>query len=231
MFCMFQRGIISQGDVGFILSSALSITQALNWLVRKTSEVETNIVSVERIMEYNELSMESNQRSRNCKTRHGWPETGAISFHNLSLRYRSGQDLVLANLTCNIEGGSKVGIVGRTGAGKSSLTVALFRIVEAASGSIMIDDIDISTILLHELRSRITIIPQDPVIFSGSFRMNLDPFEEHSDEELWAALQLSHMDAYVREQGQGLQFTVSEGGGNLSLGQCQLVCLARALLR
>ena len=130
-----------------------------------------------------------------------------------------------------VDGGKKVGIVGRTGAGKSTLTVALFRIVESALGKIKIDGRDISEIGLHDLRNKLTIIPQDPVLFSGTLRMNLDPFSAYSDQQIWAALEQSHLKTYVTDLENGLQHEVQEGGENLSVGQRQLVCLARALLR
>uniref|UniRef100_T1GTR9 ABC transporter domain-containing protein n=1 Tax=Megaselia scalaris TaxID=36166 RepID=T1GTR9_MEGSC len=130
-----------------------------------------------------------------------------------------------------VNGGEKIGIVGRTGAGKSSLTLALFRIIEAAGGKITIDGIDISILGLHALRSRLTIIPQDPVLFSGSLRRNLDPFETKKDEEIWKALELAHLKTFAKTLTAGLNHEISEGGENLSVGQRQLVCLARALLR
>merc|ERR1712181_116674 len=134
-------------------------------------------------------------------------------------------------ISCKILSGEKIGIVGRTGAGKSSLTLALFRIVESAGGSISIDGVNISQLGLQKLRSRITIIPQDPVLFSGSMRLNLDPFENYSDIEVWRALEHAHLRTFVTALPDGLQHIVSEGGTNLSVGQRQLICLARALLR
>lgn len=160
-----------------------------------------------------------------------WPTTGTIQFEDYGLQYRKGLDWALKGISISIQDKEKVGIVGRTGAGKSSLALGLFRILEAVKGQICIDGINIAQIGLHELRSRITIIPQDPVLFSGSLRMNLDPFDTCSDEELWRALQLAHLHAFVSALPQKLNHQCCEGGENLSVGQRQLLCLARALLR
>lgn len=142
-----------------------------------------------------------------------------------------GLDLVLKGITFSVKPLEKIGIVGRTGAGKSSLTLSLFRIIEAAGGKIVIDGIEISTIGLHSLRSRLTIIPQDPVLFSGTLRMNIDPFNSYPDNDIWTALEQSHLKVFVKGLSEGLEYKISEGGENLSVGQRQLVCLARALLR
>uniref|UniRef100_A0A7N6BWN4 ATP-binding cassette, sub-family C (CFTR/MRP), member 3 n=1 Tax=Anabas testudineus TaxID=64144 RepID=A0A7N6BWN4_ANATE len=160
-----------------------------------------------------------------------WPMEGNVQFYNYSVRYREGLDLVLKNLTLDIKGGEKIGIVGRTGAGKSSMTLCLFRLLEAAAGEITIDKVKIAEIGLHDLRSKLTIIPQEPVLFSGTLRMNLDPFEKYSDEEVWKALEHSDLHKFVSNHPAKLELECSEGGENLSVGQRQLVCLARALLR
>lgn len=154
-----------------------------------------------------------------------------VEFQDFQVRYREGLDLVLKGINFKVNSQEKVGIVGRTGAGKSSLTLALFRIIEPAGGKIVIDDIDVTKIGLHSLRSRLTIIPQDPVLFSDTLRMNLDPFKLYNDEAIWMALEHSHLKEFVRTLPKGLSHHITEGGENLSVGQRQLVCLARALLR
>ncbi|XP_068817678.1 ATP-binding cassette sub-family C member 2 [Capricornis sumatraensis] len=230
LMMVIYRSNLNGDTVGFVLSNALNITQTLNWLVRMTSEIETNIVAVERITEYinveNEAPWVTDKRPPE-----GWPSKGEIQFSNYEVRYRPELDLVLRGITCDIKSAEKIGVVGRTGAGKSSLTNCLFRILEAAGGQISIDGVDIASIGLHDLREKLTIIPQDPILFSGSLRMNLDPFNNYSDEEIWKALELSHLKSFVAGLQAGLSYEVTEGGDNLSIGQRQLLCLARALLR
>uniref|UniRef100_A0A7N6AV46 Copper homeostasis protein cutC homolog n=1 Tax=Anabas testudineus TaxID=64144 RepID=A0A7N6AV46_ANATE len=230
LFAVISRKSLDSGLVGLSISYALNVTQTLNWLVRMTSELETNIVAVERVSEYAELENEAKWVT-DTRPSEKWPEEGRLRFENYKVRYRPELDLVLHGITCDIDSTEKIGIVGRTGAGKSSLTNCLFRIIEAAEGRILVDDIDISTIGLHDLRNRLTIIPQDPVLFSGTLRMNLDPFDKFTDEDIWRVLELSHLKGYVSGLQEGLQHEVAEGGENLSVGQRQLLCLARALLR
>uniref|UniRef100_A0A674BLT2 ATP binding cassette subfamily C member 2 n=1 Tax=Salmo trutta TaxID=8032 RepID=A0A674BLT2_SALTR len=230
LLAVIARDSLDSGLVGLSISYALNVTQTLNWLVRMTSELETNIVAVERVSEYTEMENEADWVSE-IRPPEKWPEAGRLRFENFKVRYRPELDLVLHGITCDIDSTEKIGIVGRTGAGKSSLTNCLFRIIEAAEGRILIDGTDIATLGLHDLRSRLTIIPQDPVLFSGTLRMNLDPFETFSDEEIWRILELSHLKEYVGGLQEGLTHEVSEGGENLSIGQRQLLCLARALLR
>jgi ATP-binding cassette subfamily C (CFTR/MRP) protein 1 len=231
LFAVLRRDTMSPGLVGLSVSYALQITQTLNWLVRMSSDVETNIVAVERIKEYSETEQEAPWDVPTNQPLSNWPDNGQVDFKDYQVRYREGLDLVLRGISFSVKGGEKVGIVGRTGAGKSSLTLSLFRIIEAAGGQILIDGVDISELGLHALRSRLTIIPQDPVLFSGTLRVNLDPFDRHSDVEIWLALEHAHLKAFVKGLPDALEHPVSEGGENLSVGQRQLICLARALLR
>nr|XP_056722202.1 multidrug resistance-associated protein 1-like [Euleptes europaea] len=230
LFAVVARHNLSPGLVGLSILYALQITTYLNWLVRMSSEMETNIVAVERVKEYSEKEKEAEWTVKPSPPR-GWPQEGKVEFRGYGLRYRDDMDLVLKNIDVTVNGGEKVGIVGRTGAGKSSLALGLFRITEAAEGDILIDGINIAKIGLHDLRFKVTIIPQDPILFSGSLRMNLDPFNQYSDEDVWMSLELAHLKNFVSTLPDKLNHECSEGGENLSVGQRQLVCLARALLR
>ncbi|OWK61874.1 Multidrug resistance-associated protein 1 [Lonchura striata] len=231
LFAVIARNKLSAGLVGLSVSYSLQITACLYWLVRMSSDLETNIVAVERVKEYAEMEKEAEWSIEQTAPGSSWPEEGKVEFRGYSLRYREDLDLVLKNINVTISGGEKIGIVGRTGAGKSSLTLGLFRINEAAEGEIIIDGINIAKIGLHDLRFKITIIPQDPILFSGSLRMNLDPFDQHSDEDIWRSLELAHLKNFVSSLPDKLNHECAEGGENLSVGQRQLVCLARALLR
>lgn len=243
------------GLAGLAISFALSVTQSLNWSVRMASELEANMVSVERVRQYCQLKNEAPHHNFSDKTlRYTWPSDGMILFSDAKLRYRDELPLVLKGLDIQIPGKSKVGVVGRTGAGKSTVMVSILRIVELCSGSIYIDGIDISKVGLNLLRSKIAVIPQDPVLFSGSIRTNLDPFNEYADERLREVLERVGLlkeihSGMVRSQSntslassmvslsgsssplKSLEDEVKEGGSNFSVGQRQLLVIARALLR
>jgi ABC-type multidrug transport system fused ATPase/permease subunit len=223
------------------------------------------LVAVERVDEYANKNPEAPAET-DAKLPENWPNQGRVEFRNYSTRYREGLSLVIKNISFTVEPAEKIGIVGRTGAGKSSLTLALFRIIEAANshwakashngadldsdpskkdeiadlekvnveedgGSIWIDGVDISTVGLTYLRQHLAIIPQDPTLFVGSVRENLDPFSELEDAQLWEALERAHLKEHISSLPGGLSFKVSQGGDNFSVGQRSLICLARALLR
>ncbi|PWZ02347.1 putative YCF1-vacuolar ABC transporter [Testicularia cyperi] len=226
-----RNGKMDAGLLGLMMSQALSTTQTLNWVVRSASEVEQNIVSVERVMSYTDLPSEAPYVVEDQKPPAGWPSKGEVTMQSYSTRYRRELGLVLKKLDLNIKAGERIGVVGRTGAGKSSLTLALFRIIEAAEGKIMIDGVDVSQIGLKDLRSAIAIIPQDPQLWEGSLRENLDPTGQSNDVALWKALEQARMKDHVQGLEGGLDATLTEGGTNFSAGQRQLICIARAFLR
>ncbi|KAL2164206.1 hypothetical protein VTH06DRAFT_3422 [Thermothelomyces fergusii] len=221
---------LSPGWVGLALSHGLQITTSLNWIVRQTVEVETNIVSVERVLEYARLPSEAPEIIHRSRPPVSWPSRGEVEFINYSARYREGLDLVLKNINLDIKSHEKIGVVGRTGAGKSSLTLALFRIIEPDTGNISLDGLNTSTIGLLDLRRRLAIIPQDAALFEGTIRDNLDPAHVHDDTELWSVLEHARLKDHVASMEGGLDAKIHEGGSNLSQGQRQLISLARAML-
>ena len=188
---------------------------------------------IERIVEYKNLAKE--EKTENIKIRpkkDEWPNNGKIEVKNLCCKYRSHLDLVLKNLTFTIESNEKIGIVGRTGSGKSSLFLTLFRLLEPYSGTILIDSINICQLSLFQLRNNLSIIPQTPVLFSETVRYNIDPFNKYTDNEILNVLKIVKLyDLVVNKLGKGLNTMMTENGGNFSIGESQLICVARALLK
>ena len=240
-----SRFNVSPSIAGLVLSFVLAIVQMIQFTVRQLAEVENKMNATERIHYYgSELDEEAPLKLRQVED--SWPQAGSITFDNVQMRYRAELPLVLQGLSMHVQGGERIGIVGRTGAGKSSIMSALFRLTELSGGQISIDDIDIATVGLQDLRSRLAIIPQDPTLFKGTIRSNLDPFHQHTDLELWSALRKADLvgpenedtdrPATAEAAGEGvgrihLDSIVEEEGLNFSLGQRQLMALARALVR
>ena len=282
LFVVINARRIDAGAAGLALTYALTFTQNVLWLVRLYAANEQNMNAVERVQEYIDVQQEAPARVPDTAPAANWPSHGSIQFIGYGTRYRSDLDLVLENVTFKIEAGEKIGVVGRTGAGKSSMALALFRGLEAEQGKIVIDDVDIGLIGLQDLREAITIVPQDPTLFTGTLRNNLDPFELFTDEEIFTALRKVQLISDIEDRSgmitpdpssaaptlattkhsgsssspngtlssdstlakyetnsarenknifYNLSTLIAESGSNLSQGQRQLLCLARALLK
>ena len=199
--------------------------------MKMKTDFRARLNSLERITEYVELPQEAPHRIPEKQPKPSWPESGRIQMRSVHFRYRPNLPLVLKDISVDIKGGMKVGIVGRTGAGKSSLISTLLRLVELDAGTISVDGVDIGEIGLADLRSAIAVIPQDPVLFQGTVRYNIDPFNAHSDEDVWRALDRANLKEKVAGEGSQLMMVVEAEGENFSVGEKQLICLARALLR
>nr|XP_039260104.1 multidrug resistance-associated protein 4-like [Styela clava] len=222
---------LNPGEIGLVLTYTASLIGMFQWGVRQSAEVENLMISVERVQQYYRIPPEAALENPNKQPPNSWPRCGAIKFKNVSFSYYDGGPKVLRSIDFVIQPQEKIGIVGRTGAGKSSLISALFRLSELTSGEIFIDGIPISSLGLHDLRKALSIIPQDPILFTGTMRRNIDPFNNYSDEDLWNALEQVQLKEFVESFPMRLNTEIVESGSNLSVGQRQLVCLARAVLR
>ncbi|XP_050216934.1 ABC transporter C family member 3-like [Mercurialis annua] len=226
----FPEGI-NPAIAGLAVTYGLSLSLQQSWVICSISDLENKIISVERILQYMSIPSEPPLVLDENRPDSSWPSHGEVLIDNLQVRYAPHMPLVLQGITCTFQGGKRTGIVGRTGSGKSTLVQTLFRIVDPAAGQIVIDGINISSIGLHDLRSKLSIIPQDPTMFEGTIKSNLDPLEEYTDEQIWEALDKCQLGNEVRKKEKKLGSTVTENGENWSMGQRQLVCLGRVLLK
>eukprot|EP00930_Biecheleria_cincta_P038807 TRINITY_DN26675_c0_g2_i1.p2 TRINITY_DN26675_c0_g2~~TRINITY_DN26675_c0_g2_i1.p2 ORF type:complete len:481 (+),score=91.27 TRINITY_DN26675_c0_g2_i1:1885-3327(+) len=225
------KALVTPGNAGLILAYSSMLAMLIPVLIYMTARMEAMFAAVQRVAEYKSLPTEDSSHSVREKCPEGWPSKGNLDLQEVQMRYAEGGDLVLKGVSFEVKSGERVGIVGRTGSGKSSVLLTCFRMVEAASGSIRIDGCDITRTTLQHLRHSLGVIPQDSWLFSGSIRSNLDVYGNHTDEELWTVLRHSHLEAQVKTLEGGLDHEVREKGENLSAGTSQLLCLARVLLK
>ncbi|ODM91895.1 Multidrug resistance-associated protein 5, partial [Orchesella cincta] len=232
LLAVLFRGRVSSAMVGLALASIYTVCTFVPFVLRMKSELQARFISVERILEYSEdLEQEESDDSVLVKPPEKWPQEGKIDFEGVTLRYKDDASLVFNGVSFSIKSNEKIGIVGRTGAGKTSVLSTLLRLYPIENGKVIIDGIDISQISLQDLRSSIAVIPQDPVLFQGTVRYNIDPFDEYSDSEVWSVLESSQLKNCIERDEKRLFAAVSANGDNFSVGEKQLICLCRAMLR
>ncbi|KAL2322782.1 hypothetical protein Fmac_027161 [Flemingia macrophylla] len=231
VFLIYFPNSVTPGIAGLAVTYGLNLNALQFKIIWFLCNLENKIISVERIFQYTSLPSEAPLVIKDKKPDCSWPSSGEVYIRDLQVRYAPHLPLVLRGLTCTFTAGAKTGIVGRTGSGKTTLVQTLFRLIEPVAGHIVIDSINISLIGIHDLRSKLSIIPQDPTMFEGTVRTNLDPLEEYTDEEIWEALDMCQLGDEVRRKDGKLDSIVTENGENWSMGQRQLVCLGRVLLK
>lgn len=225
------REAIDPSLAGLAATYGLNLNVLQAWVIWNLCNVENKMISVERILQFSDIPSEAPLIIEKSRPNPDWPLKGRIEIKDLHVQYSPDLPRVLKGITCTFAEGKKIGVVGRTGSGKSTLIQALFRVVEPSEGCILIDGMDISKIGLQDLRSKLSIIPQDPILFQGTIRSNLDPLQQHSDQDIWEVLQKCHLADIVKQDVRLLETPVAEDGENLSVGQRQIVCLARVLLQ
>ncbi|CAI8603785.1 unnamed protein product [Vicia faba] len=238
IFCMsalfmiiLPSNIIKPENVGLSLSYGLSLNSVMFWAIYMSCFIENKMVSVERIKQFSNIPSEAAWNIKDRSPPPNWPGQGHVDIKDLQVRYRPNTPLVLKGITLSISGGEKIGVVGRTGSGKSTLIQVFFRLVEPTGGKIIIDGIDISALGLHDLRSRFGIIPQEPVLFEGTVRSNIDPTGQYTDDEIWKSLERCQLKDSVASKPEKLDSLVVDNGDNWSVGQRQLLCLGRVMLK
>ncbi|EGC37940.1 hypothetical protein DICPUDRAFT_76449 [Dictyostelium purpureum] len=229
LFSLFSNN--TDGFAVLAVSTAMSMTGYLNWAIKQSVELEVKMNSFQRIHSYIQTPPEGKKYLETDSNLTNWPSKGEIQFNNIEIRYRPNSEPSLKNISFNVNSFEKIGIVGRTGAGKSTIGVSLFRMVECHKGSITIDGVDISKVGLHKLRSSLGVVPQDPWVFTGSIRSNIDPFNQYSDEEIWGALEKVKLSKAISEMPKKLNTKIAENGEGLSFGQKQLLSLTRTILK
>ena len=230
-FTILFKDKFSASAVAIIYTYCDKMKSSLIGGLHTLTNFENSMIGYERCVEYTKCPSEAPVKNVTDDALGSWPHKGKIEFINFSVKYRPDTEIVLKDINILIQGKEKVGIVGRTGSGKSTITLCLFRILEATEGKIMIDDVDIRSVGLNKLRNNLTIIPQDPALMEGTLRYNIDPLDRSSDNDIINIMEKIGFDYIVKRNNEGLNQEIAEGGSNLSVGEKQLICITRAILR
>ena len=231
IFTIFYKDQFTAKAIGILLTYCINIQMNLVHGLHMTTSFENSMVSLERCLKYTKCPSERPKVTAIDSVLESWPSEGKIKFENYCVKYRPDTEIVLKNISFETMAHEKIGIVGRTGSGKSTISLCLFRLLEPLSGKITIDGVDITTIGLMKLRSSLTIIPQDPALMEGTLRYNIDPMNQHSNSDIVNVMKKINFDYIISEHPDGINQVIAEGGSNLSVGEKQLICITRAILR